>query len=76
MIAAIHIKDNIYQEGGLVYDVFYFALINALLPPLIRVINPYYLFLRVARLYYSKPGKKLYCESQAEFNKLWESAEF
>lgn len=64
MLASIYIKDNIYQEGGLVDDVFYFALINCLVPPFIRILNPYYFFLRLRRKYYSHPKRKLYCESQ------------
>ena len=46
IIVTRFIKKNIYEQGGLTDDVFYFALINSLLPPLVRLINPYYIFKR------------------------------
>ena len=76
MIAAYYIKNNIYQEGGLVDDVFYFALLNGFFPPLVRAINPYFLFVRALRSYYSTSNRKLYCETQFEFNQRWEAVEF
>lgn len=45
IIVALYAKDkNIYQTGGLVDDVFFYGLLNAFIPPLVRFINPYYLY--------------------------------
>ena len=76
MITASYIKKNIYQEGGLVDDVFYFSLLNAFIQPVTRFINPYYRVMRMFKAYKSRPEQKLKCESQVEYNKHWEGTEF
>ncbi len=41
-----YIKEgNIYGVGGLAEDIFVLALTNSLVPPLVRIIDPYYFFL-------------------------------
>lgn len=53
----------IYEEGGLVTNVFFISLINMLLP-LGRFIDPYNLLLRLRQYYYLDPQKRLELEGQ------------
>jgi hypothetical protein len=48
-------KDNVYGEKGLVEDVFYMALINAITGPILKYINLYHLFTRIRYWYKSSP---------------------
>lgn len=64
IIVAEYIKKNIYQEGGLVDDVFFFGLLNAFIPPIVRFIHPYYIYRRCFLNSHRTPLEKLKFESQ------------
>ena len=77
IIVALYAKDkNIYQTGGLVDDVFYYGLLNSFIPPLVRWINPYYIYKKCQLNMSRRPIEKLKIESQVEYNLMWENPEF
>lgn len=77
IIVALYAKNQkIYQTGGLVDDVFYYGLLNAFFPPLVRFINPYYIYKKCSLSMNRRPINKLKFESQVEYNMLWENPEF
>ena len=39
LLVSLYIKDNIYDANGLVYDVFYLGISNALLPPILKLVD-------------------------------------
>jgi hypothetical protein len=39
LITNILVKDNLYNENGLIYDIFFLGLTNSLLPPLLQFLN-------------------------------------
>ncbi len=42
MVTNIYIEKNIYEVDGLVYDVFFLAITNTLLPPVLKLVDiPY-----------------------------------
>lgn len=55
VITNIYIEKNIYEVNGLVYDVFYLALTNALLPPLIKIIDAEYLVMKIIACWKKRP---------------------
>lgn len=83
LLANYYIKKNLYNQGGLTEDVFYFSVSNALLPPLLKIFDVSYLLYKVTRWWKCRPGtsltniaKKLGYESQSDYNKEWERPEF
>lgn len=76
MIANHYIKDNIYNGGGLVEDVFYFSISNAIVPPLLKIIDVTYLWHLWMKSRASKMDGKLRSDSQLDYNKAWERPEF
>ena len=53
VIVNYQLKDgNIYKESGLVDDIFLLSLTSAFVPPLVRLIDPWYIFLWVRKEYY------------------------
>jgi len=48
-----YIKGDIYGESGLTEDIFILALTNSFLPPLVRLIDPYHIFVQLQAYYYN-----------------------
>ena len=46
---------NMFGSQGLVYDLFYLAITNALLPPLVRFLNPMTLIRKIIALWKNRP---------------------
>ena len=40
---------NIYEESGLVEDIFILSITSAFMPPLVRLIDPWYIFLWIKK---------------------------
>ena len=59
LIVNYNIKENIYQKGGLTEDIFILAIFNSFLPPLIRMIDPYAIFVHLRYVYYDRPINKI-----------------
>ncbi len=55
IIVNIKIKNNLYNESGLAEDIFILAIANSLIPPLVRIIDPYYIFTYLKYSYYDRP---------------------
>ena len=55
VITNIYIEDNIYLTNGLIYDIFYLSLTNALLPPLLKIIDLEHQIGKIMKCYYSRP---------------------
>lgn len=52
----IYIKDdNVYGQSGLTQDIFILALTNSFIPPLVRLIDPYYIYVFLKYHYYKRP---------------------
>ncbi len=59
IMANVFIKDNIYEQNGLVQDVFILGLTNAFIPPIARITNIMH-YLRMFYAYYrTQPEKRL-----------------
>ena len=52
LIVNFNIKENIFQKGGLSEDIFILAIFNSLLPPFVRLIDPYGIFVYLRYTYY------------------------
>lgn len=52
------IKANVFGEGGLAEDVLYFSISNAIIPPVLRIVDPGYGIWMVRKWWYSRPGKE------------------
>jgi len=52
------VKKNIYQTGGLIEDVFFMAITNALLSPFMRIVDIGYFLRKLIAKYYNRPGNK------------------
>ena len=68
-------KQAIYDEGGLVTNVFFIGLINMLLP-VGRWIDPFNILLMLREKYYQDPMKRLDLKGQIELNKIYTFYEF
>lgn len=56
IIVNVYIKDyNIYGESGLTEDIFILAIANSFVAPLVRLIDPYYIFTYLRYNYYNRP---------------------
>jgi hypothetical protein len=55
VITNIYIEKNIYGVNGLVYDVLFLAATNALLPPLLKILDGEYFVLRVLAWWNQRP---------------------
>lgn len=67
IIANYYIKSNIYDKNGLADDVFMLGLTNALVAPILKYFDGYYLFVRIMAWYYKKPSNYFLTQD----NKLW-----
>jgi len=57
-IVAYFVKKNIYQAGGLIEDVFFMAVTNALLTPLMRIADVAYFMKKLLAKYFNRPSKR------------------
>jgi hypothetical protein len=70
-IVTTAIADNIWMRpGGLADTVFFVGILNILVPISI-FFDPWNLYLRIKRWYYSKPDHRLYIHTQKSFNKYF-----
>jgi hypothetical protein len=51
------LRDNIYYAGGLVENIVYIAISNALIPPMLKILDPMDFYTRLKRWYYNRPSK-------------------
>ena len=63
-------KKTWLQQGGLVDDVFFIAALNVLVP-IAQFFDPWEMFLRFIRWWFSKPGNRLKIQGQDNFNKYF-----
>lgn len=75
IVANYFIRENIYGNEGLVYDVFVLSFTNALVPPIAKVIDLPYRCCQLYAKYMSRPKNKLYL-NQYELNSIYEKLEF
>ena len=47
-------NDRIYEPGGLIYNITYFFISNAMVPPFVKFIDPDYIIQRVKKFYYRR----------------------
>ena len=60
------------RMDGLAEDIFLIGLSNAFIPPLLKIFDPYYFFIKYLNVwYYKKPSKKFYL-NQIKLNKHYE----
>lgn len=60
-MAAYFIKKNIYGPSGLIEDVFILAITNSFVPPLVKIIDPYYYLRLIYAKFKLQPTEKLEC---------------
>jgi hypothetical protein len=54
ILVNFYIKDrNIFGKSGLVEDIFILGITSSLVPPLVRLFDPYNIFLHIRYKYYS-----------------------
>ena len=53
IIVNYYIEDNIFESSGLVEDIFILALASSLVPPFVRLIDPWNMFLLLRYKYYN-----------------------
>jgi hypothetical protein len=61
VIIAYYIKTDtgIYQTGGLVDNIFMMSITNALVPPILLIVDPEYIVARLIRCFKSRLSKPL-----------------
>ena len=82
-LTAIYIsKRNLYGENGLSSDIFFIGLFN-IFTPLIRFVDPYYIYLNIRNWFYSRPSnffmkylfflvqRLLKFKGQADYDKIY-----
>lgn len=57
VIVDVYYLKNIYFANGLVTDVYYMAITNAILPPVLTLVNSTYLISRIKAWYKKRPCK-------------------
>lgn len=55
-IVAYFIKKKVYDTGGLIEDVFFMAVTNSFLSPVMRIIDIGYFIKKLLAKYYNRPG--------------------
>ncbi len=75
------IKTNIYQPYGLAQNVFYLALTNSLLAPILKIFNPYYFYVSILAFYKNKCKQSFKLDSklylnQRQLNEFYEKMQF
>lgn len=59
LVTAFKIKQNVYETSGLVDNIFMLSLSTSIIPPIMVLVNPYNLYMKIVRCYKSKPSRKL-----------------
>jgi hypothetical protein len=59
-VAAYFIKKNVYGPNGLIEDVFILAITNSFVPPLVKIIDPYYYLRLLYANFKLQPSKNEY----------------
>lgn len=67
---------NIYGKNGLSSDVIYLALTNSFLPPLTKLIDPYFRYISIRAFYYRNALKERLLMKQIDLNETQELMEF
>lgn len=57
LITNILVKKNVYNENGLIFDVFSLGLTNALIPPILQFVNIGHIINRFMSWFMSRPCK-------------------
>jgi len=70
-ISNIYIKQNLFDESGLVEEIFFLAISNSVVPPILQFINIGHIVNRILAWLNSRPGNKLKLD-QEELNKALE----
>lgn len=60
VVTAYKIKEDVYSDSGLVNNIFTLGITTTIVPPLILMIDPFNLFMKIKRCFKSRPGN---CES-------------
>lgn len=55
VVAAYEIKEDVYSTSGLVNNIFYLGLTTSIVPPIMVMIDPYNIFMKILRCIKSKP---------------------
>lgn len=71
----LKVSRTFFKSGGLSDTVFFVAILNVLVP-IVVFFDPWDLYLRVKRWYYSKPENRLYIHTQKNFNKYFGNYSF
>lgn len=58
-IVAYLVKKKVFETGGLIEDVFFLAVTNAFLSPLMRIIDIGYFIKKLLAKYFNRPGTHL-----------------
>jgi len=57
IIVNYYIKDqNIYDKSGLTEDIFILSITMSFVPPIIKLVDPYYIYATLLRCYYQRPS--------------------
>jgi hypothetical protein len=75
MLTSYYIKQNIYQKNGLADDIFMLGITNALVPPIMKILDVGYFISSFMKWFKDSPAKKLYM-NQMELNNLKVNMEF
>lgn len=60
-------RQNIYGVNGLSEDVFYLAITNSFMSPLLKLVDLSFFYTRILKWHYNKPGSRLYLD-QTQLN--------
>lgn len=69
------LEKNLYGVNGLAYDIFYLAITNSFLSPLIRIFDVEFIFFRLVSWYQNRPSQKL-LSNQQKLNSYTQHIEF
>lgn len=64
LVLNLEVEDNRFAQNGLVYDLFYFAIVNAMLPPVIRLLDPVHFINKIIRWWKSRPCTYSYTQTR------------
>jgi hypothetical protein len=59
VISAYYIIQNVYQTSGLVDNIFIMSITNSLIPPILLLLDPYNIYLKILRHIKSSPSKNM-----------------
>ena len=69
------LKNNLYGPNGLAYDVFMLSITNALLSPVLKIFDAYFIYTRFMAWLKTRPNSKLTL-NQVELNAYNEYLQF